>query len=432
MSMRSRRKHQPRPLRGAVGIPGDKSISHRALILAALARGPSVVARANLGADVRATARVLTELGATCIVEESKRQVKVEGGGWAALSEPDDVLDAGNSGTTMRIMLGICASVPGAMVLSGDASLRRRPMLRVAAPLRQMGASIDGREHGNLAPLSIRGRDLTGIDIELSVASAQVKSALLLAGLNASGRTQVKEPAPSRDHTERMLAALGVEVRTTGGAISVEGGATFEPFSAIVPGDLSSAMFLAAAAAVVPGSALTLTDVGLNPTRRAALEVLAGMGSDVAWSETSTSLGEPAGSIELSCRPLQGVQVPASMVPYLIDEIPALAIVATQAEGETTFTGAKELRVKESDRISALVAGLRSLGAEAEELPDGLVVKGPTPLHGGEIESHGDHRIALAFAVAGVLCPDKVRISGWSSVDTSFPEFLELLGEATR
>jgi 3-phosphoshikimate 1-carboxyvinyltransferase len=342
------------------------------------------------------------------------------------------VLDAGNSGTTMRMMLGVCASIPGAMVLTGDPSLRRRPMLRVAAPLRQMGASIDGRRHGDLAPLWVRGQELSGIDIELPVASAQVKSALLLAGLSASGDTRVTEPGPSRDHTERMLRALGVEVQTQDGSVTVQGGATLESFEAVVPGDLSSAMFLVAAAALIPGSRLTLTEVGLNPTRTAALDVLAAMGSDVSWSETSSSLGEPLGSVEVSCRPLHGVEVPPQAIPSLIDEVPALAIVATQAEGETVFTGAAELRVKESDRIAVLVEGLRSLGADAEELPDGLIVRGPTNLRGGEIDSHGDHRIALAFAVAGLLSQDKVRVIGWSSVDTSFPEFLEILGEATR
>lgn len=431
MSMR-RRPRAPHPLSGTVSIPGDKSISHRALIMAALAPGTSVLARANFGADVRATARVLTQLGVPCVLDEGNRQVKIEGRGWAGLREADDVLDAGNSGTTIRLILGLCASLSGLSVLTGDASLRRRPMLRVAAPLRQMGATIDGREHGDLAPLAVRGGPLTGIDIELPVASAQVKSALLLAGLNAAGTTRVVEPAASRDHTERMLAALGVEVGREMRAASVTGGAAWEPFRAVVPGDISSAMFLVAAAAIVPGSRVSLTDVGLNPTRRAALDVLGQMGSDVAWSEESSSVGEPIGTISVSCRPLHGVEVSADIVPSLIDEIPALAIVATQAEGETVFTGARELRVKESDRIATLVAGLSALGAEVEELPDGLIVRGPTRLVGGGIDSRGDHRIALAFAVAGLLSSDKVRVHGWSSVETSFPEFLEIVGELGR
>ena len=429
--MKRFRQRPARALTGSVAIPGDKSVSHRALLLAALGRGPSRLARCNLGADVKATARILTQLGASSLLDENNRQVKVEGVGWQGLTEPADVLDAGNSGTTIRMVAGVAASVPGLLVLTGDASLRRRPMLRVVAPLRQMGATIDGRDHGNLAPLVVRGRDLSGIDIELPVASAQVKSALLLAGLSAAGTTRVVEPAPSRDHTERMLDALGVQVTRGDGAVSVRGGASWDGFDAIVPGDISSAMFLVAAAATVPGSDLTLTGVGLNPTRRAALDVLKQMGSDIAWSETTSSLGEPVGTIALSCRPLQGVVVPPAVVPSLIDEIPALAIVATQAEGETVFTGAQELRVKESDRIASLVAGLRTLGADAEELPDGLVVRGPTMLHGGEVQSQNDHRIALAFAVAGLLSAEKVRVIGWSSVETSFPEFLEILGELT-
>ena len=430
--MKRLRARAPRPLRGTIAIPGDKSISHRALILAALASGPSVLARPNLGADVKATAAALTQVGATCIVDEDNRQVKVEGVGWQGLREPHEVLDAGNSGSTMRMMLGICAGISGLSMLTGDGSLRRRPMLRVAAPLRQMGAVVDGRDHGNLAPLAIRGGRLTGIDIELPVASAQVKSALLLAGLNAEGATRVTEPGASRDHTERMLKALGVDVVTEGLSVSVRGGATWDGFSAVMPGDISSAMFLLAAAAIVPGSQLTLTGVGLNPTRRGALELLRSMGSDVAWSEEATSLGEPTGTVTVSCRPLRGVKVDPDLVPTLIDEVPALAVIATQADGETTFTGAHELRVKESDRIASLVTGLRAVGAEAEELPDGLVVRGPTPLRGGEIDSRGDHRIALAFAVAGLLSSEKVRVIGWSSVETSFPEFLDTLGEATR
>ena len=400
--------------------------------MAALATGPSLLARCNYGADVKATARILTQLGARSVMDEDNRQVKVDGVGWRGLTEPTDVLDAGNSGTTMRMLLGICASVPGLCVLTGDGSLRRRPMLRVAAPLRQMGAAIDGRAHGDLAPLVVRGRDLTGIDVELPMASAQVKSALLLAGLNATGTTRVVEPGLSRDHTERMLDALGVKVTRDEGSVSIGGGATWGGFAAVVPGDISSAMFLIAAAALVPGSDLTITEVGLNPTRRAALDVLAQMGSDVAWTETTSSLGEPIGTIAVRQRPLHGVEVPPAVVPSLIDEIPALAIVATQAEGATVFTGAQELRVKESDRIASLVTGLRALGADAEELPDGLVVRGPTALGGGEVDSQNDHRIALAFAVAGLLSPEKVRVIGWSSVETSFPEFLALLAEVTR
>lgn len=426
------RKGRARPLRGAVSVPGDKSISHRALVLAALAPGRSVVRRPNLGEDVRATARVLTQLGAVCSVEPERSRCVVEGCGLRGLTESDDVLDAGNSGTTIRTLLGVCAGLDGLSVLTGDDSLRSRPMLRVVAPLRQMGALIDGRRHGDRPPLVVRGAELSGVDVELSVASAQVKTALLLAGLGASGTTSVTEPAPSRDHTERMLEHLGVILAREERRVALAGGQELQTFDAEVPGDVSSAMFLVAAAAVVPGSDLTLTDVGLNPTRRAALEVLAAMGADLDWSESAATLGEPVGEVRVRHAPLRGVPVDPALVPSLIDEIPALAVVASQAEGATTFTGAAELRVKESDRIAALVTGLKALGGDAEELPDGLIVRGPTPLSGGEIESHGDHRIALAFAVAGLVASGSVRVRGWSCVDTSFPEFLDLLGEAGR
>ncbi|MDP9068091.1 MAG: 3-phosphoshikimate 1-carboxyvinyltransferase [Actinomycetota bacterium] len=426
-----RLRTKTRPLRGDVTIPGDKSISHRALIIGALAAGGSRVRRPNFGADVHSTAEVLRRLGVRVELDEMKGQAKVEGVGGAAFREPEAVLDAGNSGTTMRLMAGACAGADGLFVLTGDDSLRRRPMLRVVAPLRQMGARIDGRNHGDLAPLTVRGGALTGVDVELPVASAQVKSALLLAGLNAAGVTRVSEPRRSRDHTERMLASAGIHVESEGRAASVRGGQRPHGLEGLVPGDISSAMFLIAAAALVPGSDLNLLDVGLNPTRRAALDVLRMMGAEVDAIESASSLGEPLGTVRARAASLRGIAVPEEWVPSLIDDIPALAIVATQAEGETSFTGAGELRVKESDRIAALVAGLRELGADAEELPDGLIVRGPTSLTGGHIDSVGDHRIALAFAVAGLIASDRVRIAGWSCVDTSFPEFLDVLGEAT-
>lgn len=421
-----------KPLVGRVAVPGDKSISHRALVLASLARGGCEIARPNVGHDVRSTAAALTRLGVACRLDEGKSIAQVEGRGWAGLTEPTDVLDAGNSGTTMRLLLGVCAAIAGSSILTGDESLRRRPMLRVVGPLRQMGASIDGRAHGDLAPLAVRGAELEGVELELPVASAQVKSALLLAGLAARGTTMVAEPGPSRDHTERMLEATGVELQRRGNAVGVVGGAEVAPFKAVVPGDVSSAMFLVVAAATLPGSELELIDVGLNPTRTAALEVLRDMGAKITTEVTSESLGEPMGTIRVSHQQLRAVAVPQGAVPALIDEIPALAIVASQAEGETIFTGARELRVKETDRIRALVAGLRAVGGDAEELDDGLVVRGPTPLAGGQVDSCGDHRIALAFAVAGLAAAGSIRVRGWRCVDTSFPEFLDVLGEATR
>lgn len=428
--MRKKRARPNAPLIGSTVVPGDKSISHRALVLSALADGKSSVRRVNLGQDVRATANVLEMLGSVVTVDEANARVEVEGTGLRDLSEPSDVLWAGNSGTTLRCMLGVCATIPGLSVLSGDPSLRSRPMLRVVAPLRQMGAHIDGREFGALAPLSVRGGDLTGLDLDMDVASAQVQTAVLLAGLAAEGPTSVTEPGPLRDHTERMLAAAGVEVNRSGSTVTIEGGRQPEPREWSIPGDLSSAAFLIAGALLLEGSDLTLEDVGLNPTRTGALDVLQRMGAQVETSVTGEQCGEPVGTITAAFSELKATTVDKREVPRLIDELPVLAVVATQAHGTTEFTGAAELRVKESDRIETVVNALRVLGADVEALEDGMRVSGPTPLNGGEVDARNDHRVALALAVAGFIANDTVRVLGWSSVDTSFPEFLDVLAEA--
>ena len=425
-------RSQQRPLTGEVSVPGDKSITHRALILAGLARGRCLIAAPNTGEDVARTASMLRSLGVECSLDPDKAQAQVQGCGVRGLEEPTSVLDAGNSGTSLRLMTGVCAGIEGLSVLTGDDSLRRRPMLRVVAPLRQMGARVDGRDHGNLAPLAVRGGALSGIDIELSVASAQVKSALLLAGLSAEGTTTVREPGPSRDHTERMLSALDVPVRVGEGSVAIDGGHEVPAFRAVVPGDISSAMFLIVAASIVPGSDLTITGVGLNPTRTAALEVLRSMGADLEETVEREELGEPIGNVRVRHSELMGAELPAALVPGLIDEIPALAIAASQAEGPTVFSGVGELRVKESDRIEAIADGLAALGGRVDVSDDGFTVHGPVALGGGTVDSQGDHRIAMSFAVAGLTTGEKVRVGRWSCVDTSFPEFLEVLGEATR
>lgn len=417
------------PLTGSVSVPGDKSISHRALILAGLAEGSSTITRMNGGEDVRATAGAVAALGAAVDLTD-ENNVQVEGYGPAGLREPDDVVDLGNSGTSMRTLLGVCAGVEGLTVLTGDASLRSRPMLRVAAPLRQMGADVDGRGYGELPPMTVRGGDLKAIEAELNVASAQVKTAILLAGLRASGTTTVSEPAPSRDHTERMLAAAGVEVRRSGTTCSVDGGSQPRPQQWDVPGDTSSALYLLVAALLVPGSELTVTGVALNPTRTAAFDVLRRMGADLTIEPKETTGGEPRGDVTARSSSLVAADVEPAEVPALIDEIPLLAIAASQAEGKTVVAGAGELRVKESDRIAAMVGGLRALGARAEERPDGMVVEGPSPLAGGAVDSLGDHRVAMSFAIAGLLSAEGVRVSRWSCVDTSFPGFLDVLGRA--
>lgn len=419
------------PLAGAVTMPGDKSVSHRALLLSGLANGRSTIAGLNEGDDVARTRASLQAYGIRVTGTASGR-VEVEGCEVSSWREPAGVIDAGNSGSTARMLAGVAAAVPGVSVLTGDASLSRRPMLRVVAPLRAMGATIDGRDHADRLPLTIRGGHLTAIDHELTVASAQVKSALLLAGLAAEGTTSVSEPHPSRDHTERMLRAAGIRLTTEGATVSVEGGQVPIALGWEIPGDVSAAAFFVVAATLLAGSDLTIADVGLNPTRTGALGFLRTMGADIELSETRTAGGEPVGEIRVRSASLRGAELPADRVPSTIDEIPILAVAATQAEGTTVFRGIGELRAKESDRIAALVAGLSALGSGARAEGDDLVVEGPSRLAGGTLESHGDHRIAMAFAVAGLISAAPIKVKGWSSVDTSFPSFLEVLGKAQR
>ncbi|MDQ3983283.1 MAG: 3-phosphoshikimate 1-carboxyvinyltransferase [Actinomycetota bacterium] len=417
------------PITGTVTVPGDKSISHRALILSALARGTSTVRGLNTGEDVHSTAHAVAALGARAVLEDEDN-VEVEGYGLGGLREPEQVIDVGNSGTSMRALLGVCAGVPGVSVLTGDESLRARPMLRVAVPLRQMGASVDGRAHGELPPMVVRGGDLRGVDISLNVASAQVKTALLLAGLRASGATSVTEPAPSRDHTERMLAAAGVDVSRAGTTCAVTGGSELRPMEWDVPGDFSSALYLLVAALLVPSSELTVSNVALNPTRTAALDVLRRMGADLTVSEKEVVCGEPRGDVTARSSRLTATGIDPREVPALIDELPLLAVAASQAEGTTVVSGAAELRVKESDRIASVVAGLRAIGGRAEETADGMTIEGPARVEGGVVDSRGDHRVAMSFAIAGLVSAEGVRVSRWSCVDTSFPGFLDVLGKA--
>jgi 3-phosphoshikimate 1-carboxyvinyltransferase len=418
------------PLTGTITVPGDKSISHRALMLSALAAGTARVTGLNDGGDVASTMACLTALGAECTRDDVKGHVQVEGLGVGGLREPVAVLDAGNSGTTLRCLLGLCAGIEGLSVVTGDSSLRGRPMLRVVAPLRQMGALIDGRNHGDRAPIAVRGGGLMGIDIDLPIASAQVKTAVLFAGLSADGVTRLTEPSPTRDHTERMLRGHGVDVIEDSGAIEIKGPTQLEVIDRWVPGDLSSAMFFIVAAATVPGSDLTVERVGLNPSRTSALGVLAEMGADISWSIEGESGGEPFGSVAVRYSELRGTTIGRDLVPLVIDELPALAVAAARAEGPTSVTGAQELRVKESDRIATLARGFEALGGTVEEHPDGFVMTGRQNLTGGTVDSAGDHRMAMAFAVAGLLARSPVTVRGWSSVETSFPEFLDVLAGA--
>lgn len=417
------------PLTGSVEVPGDKSISHRGLMLAALATGTSELTGLNVGHDVLATARAVGQLSAAVTVDADTGRATIRSPGMEALREPDDVIDAGNSGTTLRSLLGIAAGIEGITVVTGDHSLRARPMLRVVAPLRQLGASIEGRLQGDRAPLVVRGTELKGAEVDIEVASAQVKTALLLAGLRASGTTTVVSPAPSRDHTERMLRAAGVPVSGDGTSVSVEAAAV-PPLEMRIPGDVSSAAFLVVAALIVPGSELTIDRVGLNPTRTAWLEILRGMGARLEVDVVGEESGEPFGTIRAAHSELHGIDVDPAAIPSLLDEIPILAVAAARADGTTTITGAGELRVKETDRLAAMASSLSSLGAAIDERRDGLVIRGGDTLTGGEVDPRGDHRIALAMAVAGLVASGPVRVGGWRCVETSFPEFVDVLGRA--
>ena len=413
--------------RGRFRLPGDKSISHRAAILGAMAEGRTRIHDYSSAADCAATLACLSALGVA--IRHEGDDVLVESGGIESWRAPETVLDAFNSGSTLRMLAGALAGRPFRSVLTGDSSLRRRPVERVALPLRQMGARVETTE--GRPPLAIEGGRLRGIVYDLPVASAQVKTAVLLAGLQAEGETTVREPAPSRDHTERMLPAFGAEVERTSLAATVKGGQRLHGAEVSVPGDASSAAFLVVAALVLPGSELRLDGVLLSPTRVAFLDVLRAMGARLEV-RLDRADPEPVGSILASSSSLRGTSIPAALVPSLIDEVPALAAAAAFAEGTFTVTGAAELRLKESDRIAALAEGLNTMGARVTERADGLVVEGGRPLHGATLRSHGDHRIAMALAVAALGASSPSDLEGAECVSVSFPEFHSLVARATR
>jgi 3-phosphoshikimate 1-carboxyvinyltransferase len=398
-----------RPLRGRITVPGDKSISHRALLLAALAEGTSVVRGLSDGDDVARTRVAIEAMGAG--VEGDKIT-----GGRSRLHEPDNVLDMGNSGTGIRLLAGLCAGLPWLTVLTGDASIRRRPMLRIIDPLQEMGARVHARR-GDFAPLVILHADLHGIDVETRVASAQVKSAILLAGLSADGETCVRQTVATRPHTEELLALAGADIEVAAEGRDVRLRPTpLSPFELDVPGDPSQAAFWVVAACLVPGSDVVVDDVYLGPTRSAFVDVLIRMGADV----------EQTGPAQVRARyspDLHGTEVGGDEISGLIDEIPVLAVAAALAEGDTVFRDAGELRVKESDRIATTTAGLSAMGARYELTNDGFVVTGPDTLHGALTASHGDHRIAMALAVAGLAAHGTTTIDGWEAVATSYPGF---------
>lgn len=420
------------PLCGTIRLPGDKSISHRYAMLAAIAAGESRIRGFASGRDCRSTLDCLRALGVDTRTEEG--ELVIAGRGLRGLKEPRAPLDAGNSGTTVRLLAGILAGQGFPATLCGDASLSRRPMQRIIEPLRLMGARVDSRE-GGLLPLTLRGGDLKAIRYELPVASAQVKSCVLLAGLYASGTTAVREPLPTRDHTEIALAHFGSAVRGEAGWILVEPGPTLRARQLEVPGDLSSAAFFLAAAALVPGSDLRLSGIGLNRRRRALLAYLQDAGMDLRVENESEQAGEARGDLRVRHDPgfLEG-RLPAigkEAAAAMIDEIPVLAVLGARCAGGLEVAGAQELRYKESDRLALLAANLKAMGAEVEELPDGLRIRGGKRLRGADIVTAGDHRMAMAFAVAGLAAEGETRIHEAECADVSFPGFWETLAACT-
>ncbi|MBN1978061.1 MAG: 3-phosphoshikimate 1-carboxyvinyltransferase, partial [Anaerolineae bacterium] len=406
------------PLTGRVHVPGDKSISHRAVMFGALADGRSRIDGFLPSGDCLATLGCLQALGVK-IDRHDETALTVHGRGLRGLQKPDGPLDCVRSGTTMRLLAGVLAGQPFDCILTGDPQLLARPMRRVTEPLREMGAEIedtDGR-----APLTIHGRKLHGHDHTLAVASAQVKSALLLAGLYADGPTAVRQPGPARDHTERMLIAMGAKIAITGLDATLTPGGVLGPNSLIVPGDISSAAFPLVAAALIAGSEVTIEGVGVNPTRTGLLGVLGEMGCRIDIENAAVHGGEPAADLTARFSSLRGVEVGGNTVVRMIDEFPILAVAATQAHGTTVVRDAAELRVKETDRIAVIVEGLRAMGARIEPQPDGFIVEGPTPLHGAEVDSGGDHRLAMALAVAGMIAEGETAVEQAECIPDSFP-----------
>ena len=435
----------PPRLTGRLAVPGDKSISHRAILLNAIATGSACVTGAGLGADCRASIASVEALGATVrrrwpdgrlspalAVPDSGAgngtvhrvaDLVIEGAGGAGLREPEDVLDAGNSGTTARLLSGILAGRPFSSVLTGDPSLRRRPMGRVIEPLTAMGARIVGRDGNRCLPMALSPAQLRAIEYELPVASAQLKSCLLLAGVQATGTTVLHEPAASRDHTERMLRAQGASLRVEGRHLTLAGDAALAAVDVAVPGDLSSAAFWLVAALVHPQASVTIERVGVNPGRTGLLDVLTEMGGRITLTNRRQAGGEPVADITAESSRLRGVRVGGEMIPRLIDEVPVLALAAALAEGTTTIHDAAELRVKESDRLAAVAGELTTLGGQVEELPAGLVIRGTPSLAGGEAEAHGDHRLAMMACIAGLVSAGPVLVGGAETVEVSYPGF---------
>ena len=416
-----------KPLRGTLTVSGDKSISHRAVMLGSLATGTTEIEGFLPGEDCLSTIRCFRSMGVQ--IEQNGSSVKVFGRGLRELTAPDGILDCGNSGTTTRLLSGVLAAQHFNSVLSGDASIQRRPMKRIMIPLRAMGADITSVSGNDCAPLSVHGKQLYGIHFNSPIASAQVKSAVLLAGLYASGQTTVTEPALSRDHTERMLRSFGAKVLTGNfeGRPSVTVTETQNLYGTeiSVPGDISSAAFFLVGASIVPGSEVVLRNVGINPTRDGVISALRAMGAKIEVLEVRNEDSEPAADLLVRYAPLHGTEIGGALIPRLIDELPVLAAAAAVAEGRTVIRDAAELKVKESNRIRTMAEGLSRLGAKVEETEDGLIIDGGAALHGGAVESYSDHRIAMSFAILSLVTDGEVRISDPDCVNISAPTFYE-------
>ncbi len=419
---------KPRPgLKGRFEVPGDKSISHRAVMLSALSIGKCTINNFLFSEDCLKTVECFREMGIEISAFPEKKQLSVSGKGLDGLKAPKDILYVGNSGTTIRLLLGILAGQTFQTMITGDESIKKRPMKRVAEPLRRMGAAITGRDDGNYAPLEVKGGRLYPIEYRLPVASAQVKSAIMLASLFAEGPTKIIEPMASRDHTERIFRHFGISFSRDNNEISVRNTKEFGPADVDVPGDISSAAFLLVAGSIVPGSELTVSNVGLNPTRTGIIDVLRSMGAKIEISNEKLISEEPRGDVTVRSGELKGTTIGGDLIPRLIDELPVIAVAAARAKGKTVIKDASELRVKESDRIAAVCGMLKKMGAKAKETPDGMIIEGPCLLKGAEIESLGDHRIAMSAAIAGLAAKNEMTIENTECIETSFPGFKELL-----
>lgn len=413
-------------LKGNISVPGDKSISHRSLILGSIAQGETRIYNFLNSLDCLKTLECMQALGAEIELDKDN-SVKIKGKGLYGLQEPKDILDVGNSGTTIRLLTGLLSGQNFYSVLNGDNSIRRRPMKRVTQPLRLMGADIWGRKDGQFAPLNVRGNKLIPLHYTLPVASAQVKTALLLAGLYTAGETVIKEPLPTRDHTERMLEIMQADIINSPLEVKIKGEKQLKGTDIFIPGDISSAAYFVAAASMLRDSQIIIKHVGVNPTRTGIIEILNKMGAKINILNYQIKSNEPQADLKIEYSELKGMEIKEEMMPFLIDELPLIAVVATQAQGKTVVSGARELRVKETDRIKAIVSELKKMGADIEEKEDGFIVTGPSRLKGAVCESYNDHRIAMSLAVAALLAEGKTVIKNSECINISFPGFEKTL-----